>query len=108
MSAEQGNIRESVDAANKRFILLSENNGLTTEQFALGFPWKHDSVCYNFNFPKEVITKEEIADIDYDNIVTLVIGCDLDDYSFISQMDNLKQLYIYVGDNLDNISFVTE
>ena len=34
--------------------------------------------------------------------------CDLDDYSFISQMHNLEQLYIYVGENLDNISFVTE
>ena len=37
---------------------------------------------------------------------TLVIGCKLVDYSFISKMNNLRQLYIYSGDNIYDLNFI--
>ena len=40
------------------------------------------------------------------SVTTLVIDCDLQDYSFICQMKNLTQLYIYTGTNISDLSFL--
>ncbi len=72
-----------------------------------GFPWRHDGNCYNFRVPDECVTADEISGIkDFDEIENLVIGCDLDDYGFISEMVNLRQLYIYSGENIYDMSFI--
>lgn len=58
--------------------------------------------CFNFNAPDEHFRADEIEKIgDKSKIETLVIGCDLPDYDFISDMVNLRQLYIYSGGNYD-------
>lgn len=70
-------------------------------------PWSADAICFNFKAPDRFITPgremEEIKRPSY--VETLVIGCDLSDYSFISRMKNLKQLYIYTGMNLEKLDF---
>lgn len=72
-----------------------------------GFPWRHDGNCYNFRAPDECVTADETGIIDdMTDIEGLVIGCDLDDYSFISEMVNLRQLYIYSGENINDMSFI--
>ncbi len=72
-----------------------------------GFPWRHDGNCYNFRAPDDFVISDEISSIDdMTDIEGLVIGCDLDDYSFIGKMINLRQLYIYTGENINDIEFV--
>ncbi|MCR5060056.1 MAG: hypothetical protein K6A80_03375 [Saccharofermentans sp.] len=73
------------------------------------FPWKYDSTCYNFQVPEEILTEEEAAVTgDPLDVTTSVIADDLDDYSFIRRFKNLKQLYIYRGEKLTDISFIED
>lgn len=56
--------------------------------------------------PEECVLAKDIDKItDKENIETLVIGCGLDSYDFISDMVNLKFLYIYKGGNVTNLDF---
>lgn len=85
-----------------RQILIAEKPGSS-----YGMPWKGDAPCFNFNIPNEHFRADEIENIgDKSEIETLVIGCDLPDYDFISDMVNLRQLYIYSGENLSDLSFI--
>ena len=89
--------------------ILIEKENIDPKTCSFGFPWKHDSICYNFNMPDECVTAESIGKIeDPADIETLVIGCDLDDYSFIGDMVNLEQLYIYSGANIDSLRFIKD
>lgn len=74
---------------------------------SFGLPWKGDAPCFNFKAPDEHFRADEIENIgDKSEIETLVIGCDLPDYDFISDMVNLRQLYIYSGENINDLSFI--
>lgn len=85
-----------------RQIVISE-----TEAGSFGLPWKRDSTCINFKFPKETVHPDDIDKIaGSSDIDALVIGCDLSDYSFISDMINLTHLYIYSGENITDLSFI--
>lgn len=87
--------------------ILIENCELDPKECSFGFPWKYDSNCFGFMFPTELVNASEINETDYgEEIESLIIGCDLEDYSFIASMGNLKQLYIYSGKNIRDISFV--
>lgn len=87
--------------------ILIENHEMNPGECSYGFPWKHDVTCYNFRAPEELVLDKNINHItDKANIETLVIGCDLEDYDFISDMVNLRQLYIYSGNNLNSIAFI--
>lgn len=85
--------------------ILIDNHGVPVEQCGYSLPWKNDSVCMNFNRPDEIIDPDDIEHISND-VETLVIGCDLKDYSFIDQLINLKELYLYEGKNVTDLSFV--
>lgn len=86
--------------------ILIDNHQLDPKECAYGFPWRHDSICYNFNIPDEFVMAEDVDKIgDKSDVETLVIGCDLDDYEFINDMVNLYQLYIYSGNNLKSTEF---
>lgn len=70
-------------------------------------PWYSDSHCFNFKCPNRQIYPDKITDIKRPSYVeTLVIACKLDDYTFISRMKNLRQLYIYDGANITDLSFL--
>jgi len=89
-----------------RHILIEKAN-IDPQSCSFGFPWKHDSICYNFRMPEECVIADRIGEIlNKDDIGTLVIGCDLPDYRFIEDMVNLKQLYIYSGENIHSLSFI--
>jgi hypothetical protein len=86
--------------------ILIENSEVDPKQSSYGFPWKYDSTCYGFMSPDELVIASKISEITYEEVESLIIGCDLEDYSFIADMVNLKQLYIYTGKNIRDISFV--
>lgn len=87
--------------------ILIEKEMINPKHCSYGFPWKSDVPCFNFRMPEECILAEDIDKItDKDNIETLVIGCDLDSYDFISDMVNLRFLYIYKGSNVKTLGFV--
>ncbi len=87
--------------------ILIENKMLDPKQCSFGFPWRSDVPCFNFRIPEECVLASDVHKItDKDNIETLVIGCDLDNYGFISDMVNLKFLYIYKGGNVKSLDFV--
>ena len=89
--------------------ILIEKENIDPKSCSFGFPWKHDSICYNFRMPEECVTADSIAEnVNKDDIETLVIGCDLSDYSFIEDMVNLKQLYIYSGANIYSLEFISK
>ncbi len=74
---------------------------------AYPLPWYSGAVCFNFKCPDRSVYPNKIKDIKRPSYVeTLVIACNLDDYSFISRMKNLTQLYIYDGANITDLSFL--
>lgn len=86
--------------------ILIDNHQQDPKECAYGFPWRHDSICYNFNIPDEFVMANDVDKIeDKADVETLVIGCDLDGYEFINDMVNLRQLYIYSGNNLRSTEF---
>lgn len=92
-----------------RKILIDNNQIINPRECTYGFPWRHDATCFNFRTPDEFISYHDISNIpDKSDIETLVIGCDLDDYDFISDMAKLRQLYIYSGGKISNIDFVKD
>lgn len=85
--------------------ILIDNNDDMNRLYML--PWSKDSTCFNFKAPERHFFPDKISEIKRPSFVeTLVIACDLDDYSFISRMKNLTQLYIYSGNNLFELSFL--
>jgi hypothetical protein len=86
--------------------ILIDNNQINPRECTYGFPWRDDAICYNFRTPDEFISHHDISSIDKSDVETLVIGCSLDDYDFVSEMTNLRQLYIYSGGKIGNIDFV--
>ncbi|MGN0385132.1 MAG: hypothetical protein ACI4EX_04540 [Lachnospiraceae bacterium] len=87
--------------------ILIDKNSVDLKCCAYRFPWDHDSHCYNFKMPTELVLNTEINSIsDPLEVETLVIGCDLNDYTFISKMENLKQLYLYAGEKIENLEFI--
>ncbi len=68
-------------------------------------PWRLDSTCFNFRCPDEHFRpSEDLGNLP--DVETLVITSDLTDYSFISDMINLRYLYIYSGNNVRDLSFI--
>lgn len=90
-----------------RKILIDNNQIINPRECTYGFPWRHDATCLNFRTPDEFIPYHDISNIpDKSDIETLVIGCDLEDYDFISDMTKLRQLYIYSGEKIRNVDFI--
>ncbi len=89
----------------RRILIDSREVDISHCSFAM--PWRSDSVCYGFKFPTELIKAEDVDKLtDKQNIESLVIGCPLSSYDFISDMENLTNLYIYNGENLTDLSFI--
>ncbi len=87
--------------------ILIEKDSINPKTCSYGFPWKHDSICYNFRMPAESVAADKIGEIENKaDIETLVIGCDLSDYGFIDEMIGLEQLYIYSGANIYSLDFI--
>lgn len=86
-------------------ILIDKENRL---DIAYPMPWKSDATCFNFKSPEKVIHPEEILEkiIKPEKIESLVIACDLEDYSFINKMTNITQLYIYSAKNIEDLEFI--
>ncbi|MBR1855064.1 MAG: hypothetical protein IJ794_18315 [Lachnospiraceae bacterium] len=90
--------------------ILIERDEIDPQKCSYGFPWKHDSTCYNFRMPKECVPADRIGEMlggeGSKEIETAVIGCELENYGFLADMINLRQLYIYAGGKIKEIDFV--
>lgn len=87
--------------------ILIENEYVNPKETSYGFPWDSDATCYNFNAPNECVVCAEIDNIENpEDVETLVIRCDLQDYTIISKFKNLTQLYIYTGSKITDLSFL--
>ena len=73
-------------------------------------PWRSDAICFNFNAPDIFITDDAIDEMITEplDVETLVVTADLEDYSFISKMKNLSQLYLYNASKFWNLSIIGE
>lgn len=89
------------------YILIGEQ-GTDLGKSVYSFPWKSDAICYNFKLPRELVCSDDIRSIDRAEVESLVIKCNLSDYSFIADMKNLRQLYIYTGENIYDLSFIED
>ena len=80
------------------------------ENEAYPMPWRSNACCYNFHTPKIFIPDDRISEMITDplDVETLVVTSDLEDYSFISDMKNLTQLYLYNARHLWDISIFKE
>lgn len=87
----------------EKMRLLINNEKNTDIMYPL--PWKYDSTCFNFKAPKLAVTSPTEINSPQE-VETLVVACDLPDYHFISKMVNLEQLYLYVGRNINELSFL--
>lgn len=89
--------------------ILIETTYKNPRECSYGFPWKHDSICYNFKMPDETVMVSDLHSIaGSSDIEVLVVGCSLNDYAFLDGMANLRQLYIYHGENINDLSFLAE
>ncbi len=64
--------------------ILIDKEAVNFNECVFGLPWDHDSACYNFMSvrPDGSIVPSGIGEIDdKGEIESLVIGCDLEDYS---------------------------
>ena len=89
--------------------VLVDNNAVGLKCCSYEFPWKYDSNCFNYKVPDEFVMAKDVGEINNPKeIIALTIGCDLEDYSFISEMVNLRQLYIYSGKNIADLEFIID
>ena len=73
--------------------LLIDTNDDINRMYML--PWSNESTCFNFKAPEKHVFPDRTSDIKRPSFVeTLVITCDLEDYSFIGRMKNLTALYL--------------
>ena len=88
-------------------ILIDKENRLDK---AYPLPWKSDATCFNFKSPEIVVHPDNImVEIEKpEQVESLVIACDLKDYSFIEEMTNLTQLYIYSAENIKDLEFLKQ
>ncbi len=78
------------------------------ENVAYPMPWRSDAYCYNFHTPEIFIPDDSICEMITDplEVETLVVTSDLTDYGFISEMENLTQLYLYNCRQLYDLNFL--
>ena len=88
--------------------IFPQGKKLNNEAYMM--PWKSDAACYNFIEPDVFIPDDAIDEMIKDplDVETLVVTADLEDYSFISKMKNLTQLYLYNAKEFWNLSIIKE
>lgn len=87
-------------------FMVYSNNSERKRHFEM--PWRSDSSCFNFKCPTFKVSADEIeilVDL-AEQVNTLVINCELEDYSFIQKLVHLEQLYFYKGKNITDLSFL--
>ncbi len=91
------------------FIQILPANRIPSDEI-YPMPWRSDAYCYNFRTPKIFIPDDSISEMITDplDVETLVVTSDLKDYGFISEMENLAQLYLYQSRQIYDLGFLEE
>ncbi len=86
--------------------IFPKENKIENEAYPM--PWRSDAYCYNFHEPDVFIPEDRIGEMITDplDVETLVVTSDLNDYGFISKMENLTQLYLYNCRHLSDVAFL--
>lgn len=88
--------------------IYPKESKLNNEAFMM--PWSSDAICFNFNAPEIFVPDDAIDEMIKDplDVETLVVTADLKDYSFISEMKNLTQLYLYNAREFWDLSLIKD
>ena len=87
-----------------RHVLITDRK-VSLDECAYSLPWRNDLICMNFDRPETMVLPEDIPLLNRDEIETMVIGCILDDCTFLKEFHELKELYIYDGRKVEDLSF---
>jgi Leucine-rich repeat (LRR) protein len=102
----------------KRSRYFDQDGNFVVEGLFLGYqdevrgvpaPWQGDGSCYNMSIPNIAVNIAKIPDWEeeitqtpeFEGIETLVIGGDVEDFSFVSHFTGLRELYLYTYNEED-------
>lgn len=88
-----------------RHVLITDQK-VSLDECVYSLPWRNDLICMNFDPPETMVLPEDIPLLNRDEIETIVIGCSLEDYAFLKEFHSLRELYIFDGSNVKDLSFV--
>lgn len=97
-----------------RSILITDED-VEVNRIGFGVPWNGDTAAYNMKRPKESVNINNYEENDWINslgdlneISYVFIGCDMENYDFLNDFKNLRQLYMYTAKNLKSIDFISD
>ncbi len=80
----------------------------------IAVPWEHTASAFNMKTPDVFLSKQDIKDTEIREMLKKyhIVGCyifdALDDYSFIADFKELRDVFIMNGDNITDLSFMKE
>ena len=104
--------RESEYLIESTHISVGISNGGNNRVGAISVPWELTAHAYNMKIPDVFIAPEDLNDKDLMNMIKTfhVVGCyvftQLDDYSFIAEFEDIRDVYIIDGVNVKDLSFL--
>ena len=81
---------------------------------SIGVPWEHTTTAFNMKTPdvylcpSDVFDEDIMAELKKHKVVGCYIFTSLEDYGFLSQLKDLRDVFICYGENLRDLSFLSE
>lgn len=105
--------RAELENRQSKYISIGISAGGNNRVGAIPVPWEMTAHAYNMKIPDVFISPEDLNDKDLmDKIKSFhVVGCyiftRLDDYSFIAEFSDMRDVYIIDGVNVKDLSFLS-
>ena len=105
--------RTELENWQSNYISVGISKGGDSRVGAIPVPWEMTAHAYNMKIPDVYIAPEDLKDKDLmDKIKSFhVVGCyiftQLDDYSFIAELSDMRDVYIIDGVNVKDLSFLS-
>ena len=105
--------RTKLENWQSEYISIGISKGGDRPVGTIRIPWEQTSHAFNMKTPDIFISPEDLSDKELmDKIKSYnVIGCyiftQLDDYSFIAELPNVRDIYIIDGVNIKDLSFLS-
>ena len=105
--------RTELENWQSNYISVGISEGGDSRVGAIPVPWEMTAHAYNMKIPDVFIAPEDLNDKDLmDKIKSFhVVGCyiftQLDDYSFIAELSDMRDVYIIDGVNVKDLSFLS-
>ena len=105
--------RAELENRQSKYISIGISAGGNNRVGAIPVPWEMTAHAYNMKIPDVFISPEDLNDKDLmDKIKSFqVVGCyvltRLNDYSFIAEFPDMRDVYIIDGVNVKDLSFLS-